>query len=90
MHDISEMPLSTLRDEEFNRAIRIMVNVVLRIVSLLNLVVGKVPWNYSRYIRRTKILKIDENLAKSSIVPFVNIFDKGYRVLLDTQKCNQF
>ena len=105
MHDMSDVPLCTPEDAELNRALYNsyyggccakggIFTQPCGWEGCLELFTGSV--GDSEYIRRTKILEIQEKvqksdvLAKNTIVPFVNIFDKGYRVLLDAQKCNQF
>ena len=54
---------------------------------LLELYTGAV--GDSNYIKAVKILELQENFAKHDItigqdvIPFTNIFDKGYRLMLD-------
>ena len=101
MHDMTNVPLTQPSDAELNRSLWNQYynqccgkgGIFTQLCGwegTLELFVGNT--GDSDYIKKTKILAIQEDFANKDklddgkVLPFLNVFDKGYRVLLDCYK----
>ena len=101
MHDMTNVPLTQPSEAEVNRSLWNTYyhhccakgGVFTQLCGwegTLELFVGGV--GDSEYIRKSGILLVQDDFAKKdtsqgkTVVPFINVFDKGYRVLLDCYK----
>lgn len=101
MHDMTNVPLTQPSDAELNRSLWNQYynqccgkgGIFTQLCGwegTLELFVGNT--GDSDYIKKTKILAKQEDFANKdklddgNVIPFLNVFDKGYRVLLDCYK----
>ena len=104
MHDMSDMPLNGAADAEFDRALYSsyyggpcakggIFTQLCGWEGTYELFTGSV--GDSDYVRQSGILELQENFQNididhnGKVIKFINLFDKGYRVLLDCMEQSQ-
>ena len=104
MHDMSDMPMNRAADAELNRALYSsyyggpcakggIFTQLCGWEGTYELFTGSV--GDSDYVRQSGILELQENFQNididhnGKVIKFINLFDKGYRVLLDCMEQSQ-